>query len=115
MARGVATARAAELRRGRSWTCRTAGPEAARWGATLTPWLRALSAREILRALASFGLEVVAARERLAKLRRINAEEGVESLTVPTHRETAPGTLHATYRQACRFVPEDRLRPWFYG
>jgi hypothetical protein len=31
------------------------------------------------------------------------------------HRSLAPGTLHAIYRQALRFVPEAELKPKFYS
>jgi hypothetical protein len=38
-----------------------------------------------------------------------------ETLTVPLPRTLAPGTLHAIYRQACRYVPERDLRARFFG
>ena len=75
---------------------------------------RRVSAREVLRAHAAFGFEVVSTRGSHAKLRRTAG--GVRHvLTVPVHDELPPGTLHAIYRQACRYVPESDLRPWFYG
>ena len=80
----------------------------------MAPRLRALSAREVLRALASFGFEVASTKGSHAKLRRGNEAGAVEILTIPLHREIAPGTLRAIYRQACRFVPEGELRGWFY-
>lgn len=48
-----------------------------------------------------------------AKLRR-GFKGARQILTVPIHRELAPGTLHAIFRQACRFIPETDLRPFFY-
>jgi hypothetical protein len=36
-----------------------------------------------------------------------------QTLTIPLHKNLAPGTLHAIFRQALRFIPEDDLRPWF--
>jgi hypothetical protein len=30
------------------------------------------------------------------------------------HAEVDRGTLHAIYRQALRFIPEEQLRPHFY-
>lgn len=80
----------------------------------MAPRLRALSAREVLRALTSFGFEVASTRGSHAKLRRVNEAGVVEILTIPLHREIAPGTLRAIYRQACRFVREEELRAFFY-
>jgi predicted RNA binding protein YcfA (HicA-like mRNA interferase family) len=80
----------------------------------MSPRLRALSAREILRALQTFGFEVVATRGSHAKLRRVIADGRSETLTVPLHRDLAPGTVAAIYRQALRFVPEAELRPHFF-
>jgi predicted RNA binding protein YcfA (HicA-like mRNA interferase family) len=77
--------------------------------------LKRLSARQVLRILQAFGFAVVSTRGSHAKLKR-----GVECgpsqvLTVPLHRELAPGTVQAIYRQALRFIPEQDLRPHFYG
>jgi len=47
-------------------------------------------------------------------LRRVLAEGERQVLTVPLHRTLAPGTLHAIFRQALRFVPERELRSRFY-
>ena len=80
----------------------------------MTPRLRRLSAREVLQALGSFGFEVTTTRGSHTKLCR--TVDGVRQiLTVPVHRELPPGTLRAIFRQACRYVPEAKLRPWFYG
>lgn len=81
----------------------------------MTPRLRALGSRDVLRALGSFGFEVVSIRGSHAKLRQVTASGQTQILTVPLHRELAPGTLRAIYRQACRFVPEEALRPYFFG
>ena len=80
----------------------------------MVPRLRTLSARDVLRALEKFGFEVVSTRGSHAKLRRIGSTGTLQILTVPLHRELAPGTLRAIYRQACKFVPESELRPYFY-
>ena len=76
--------------------------------------LRRLSAREVLQALGTFGFEVVATRGSHAKLRREAPGRRSQSLTVPLHKQLTPGTLRAIFRQACRFVPEAELRPFFY-
>lgn len=80
----------------------------------VAPRLRALGARDVLRALAAFGFEVASVRGSHVKLRRVTASGQVQILTVPHHRELAPGTVRAIYRQACRFVPEEELRPRFF-
>lgn len=80
----------------------------------MVPRLRALGARDVLRALAAFGFEVASTRGSHAKLRRVLPSGEVQILTVPLHRELAAGTLRAIYRQALKFVPESELRPYFY-
>jgi len=76
--------------------------------------LRQMSAREVLRALGSFGFAVVSTRGSHAKLRRTLPSGESQTLTVPTHKELAPGTLRAIFRQALRYIPESDLRPWFF-
>ena len=77
--------------------------------------LRRLSARGILQILRDFGFSVVSIRGSHAKLK--HAIEGGPSqiLTIPLHKELAPGTVQAIYRQALRFIPEEDLHPHFYG
>lgn len=77
--------------------------------------LRRLSSREVCGALGRFGFEVVATRGSHAKLRRTTSEGLRQTLTVPLHRELAPGTLSAIFREACRFVPEEDLGPVFFA
>lgn len=81
----------------------------------MPPRLRRLSSREVCAALGRLGFEVVATRGSHAKLRRTTPEGLRQSLTIPLHRELAPGTLRAIFRQACRFVPEEDLGPLFFG
>ena len=78
------------------------------------PRLRRLKAREVLRALRGFGFDVVSMRGSHAKLVRIASSGKREILVVPVHRELTAGTLHAIYRQASRFVPEQDLRRAFF-
>ncbi len=79
------------------------------------PRLRRLSARQILRILQTSGFSIVSVRGSHAKLKREVEGPPPQILTVPLHRELAPGTIQAIYRQALRFVPEEELRPHFYG
>ena len=80
----------------------------------MSPRLRRLSGRDVLRVLREFGFEVVNTRGSHAKLRRIGPDGSRETLTVPLHDELAPGTLHAIYRQALRYVSAADLRPYFF-
>lgn len=76
--------------------------------------LRQMTAREVLRAFASFGFTVVSMRGSHAKLVRVLASGERQILTVPVHKQLAPGTLRAIFRQALRYIPEGDLRPWFF-
>ena len=80
----------------------------------MTPRLRRLSARDVLRILGSFGFEVAATRGSHAKLRREGPDSAPQILTIPLHKQLAPGTLRAIIRQASRFVPEDELKRMFF-
>ncbi len=88
-----------------------------RSGRTVRPptRLRRLSARDVLRALGAFGFEVVSTRGSHAKLRREAPGGAPQILTVPLHKELAPGTLRAIFRQACRFIPAAELKPFFFA
>jgi predicted RNA binding protein YcfA (HicA-like mRNA interferase family) len=77
--------------------------------------LKRLSARQVLRILQAFGFAVVSTRGSHAKLKREVEGGPSQVLTVPLHRELAPGTIQAIYRQALRFIPEQDLGPHFYG
>jgi predicted RNase H-like HicB family nuclease len=48
------------------------------------------------------------------KLRRTLASGQKQTLTVPRHKELDSGTVRAIFRQACRYIPEDELRPLFF-
>ena len=80
----------------------------------MSPKLRRLSAREVLRVLGSLGFEVSATRGSHAKLRRTAPDGSTQVLTLPLHKELATGTLRAILRQASRFIPADELRPFFF-
>jgi len=81
----------------------------------MSPKLRRLTSREILRVLHGFGFDVIAQKGSHAKLCRELPGGARQILTVPIHREMAPGTMLAIYRQAGRFIPESDLRPHFYS
>lgn len=77
--------------------------------------LRKLEARDIVRVLAGFGFEVASIRGRHAKLVRIRSSGRREVLIVPLHRKLNAATVHAIYRQASRFAPEEDLRSAFFA
>ena len=77
--------------------------------------MRQLSGKDVLRALAALGFVTVKIRGSHAKVRRVLENGERQTLTIPIHKSIAPGTLHAIYRQAQRFIPEEELRPWFYA
>jgi predicted RNA binding protein YcfA (HicA-like mRNA interferase family) len=74
-----------------------------------------LTSREILGVLHGFGFDVIAQKGSHAKLCRELPGGERQILTVPIHREMAPGTILAIYRQAGRFIPESDLRLHFYS
>jgi predicted RNA binding protein YcfA (HicA-like mRNA interferase family) len=69
----------------------------------------------MLRLLHDFGFDVVTQKGSHAKLGRELPGGERQILTVPIHRDLAPGTILAIYRQAGRFIPERDLRPRFYS
>src|SRR5206468_6844819 len=77
--------------------------------------LKQLSGRAVAAALVQFGFEVVATRGSHCKMRRTLPSGERQTMTIPLHPSLAPGTLHAIYRQACRFVPEADLQSHFYS
>ena len=80
----------------------------------MSPRLKRLSGRDVVRILLLFGFQVVNTRGSHCKPRRETADGTRQTLTLPLHPELAPGTLHAIYRQAARFVPARDLHPHFF-
>jgi predicted RNA binding protein YcfA (HicA-like mRNA interferase family) len=78
------------------------------------PRLKKLSGDEVISILAGFGFKIHSHRGSHVKLRRTEGGRSTEILTIPRHSELDIGTLHAIFKQACRFVPEDELREKFY-
>ena len=73
-----------------------------------------LSGRDVLLIMRAFGFEEHDRRGSHVKLRRVLPDGQKQTLTVPNHVEIDRGTLHAIFRQACRFIPESELRPEFF-
>ena len=78
------------------------------------PKLRVLSGHEVLNILHEFGFQKFAQRGSHVKVRRVLERGRTQTVTVPDHDEIDRGTLHAIYRQACRFIPESQLRAEFF-
>lgn len=80
----------------------------------MTPRLRRLSGREVITALGQFGFTVARTRGSHASLVRVATDGSRHVPTVPLHKELAPGTLHAIYRQASRFIDPEELYAHFF-
>jgi predicted RNA binding protein YcfA (HicA-like mRNA interferase family) len=80
----------------------------------MSPKLKALSGREVIRILQEFGFQIERQRGSHVKLSRISPAGEKQILTVPLHKELDKGTLRAIFRQACRYIPEDQLASHFY-
>lgn len=80
----------------------------------MSPRLKRLSGRDVVRVLTTFGFDVVNTRGSHCKLRRIAPDGARQTLTLPLHEELATGTLHAIYRQAVRFLPAADLHRHFF-
>lgn len=81
----------------------------------MSPKLKRLSGREVVSILEKFGFIFQSQKGTHVKLRRINSAGGKETLTVPIHNELDIGTLRAIIRQAGRYIPEEKLKPYFYS
>ena len=77
------------------------------------PKLKRLSGLDIVKILQNFGFATAGQKGSHIKLRRI-LKDGSQTLTIPRHKELDKGTLQAIYRQASRYVDEDKLQPHFY-
>jgi len=76
--------------------------------------LKRLKGPEVIKILVGFGFKVHSQKGSHIKLQRISLTAKKETLTIVTHKELDVGTLHAIFRQACRYIPEDQLRKYFY-
>lgn len=81
----------------------------------MSPKLKRLSGKEVLSILAKFGFSVHAQKGSHVKLRRTSPSGTIQTLTIVMHDELDIGTLHAIFRQASRFIPEEQVRSEFYS
>jgi predicted RNA binding protein YcfA (HicA-like mRNA interferase family) len=78
------------------------------------PKQRVLSANEILTILQNFGFYFLRQKGSHISIRRIHSNGEVQYLRIPNHKEISKGTIHAIFEQACKYLPEKELRPYFY-
>lgn len=79
------------------------------------PELKSLSGDEVIAIFSQFGFKVISQRGSHAKLRRVLKDGTKQTITIPRHKELDKGTLRAIFRQALRYIPEEKLKPHFYG
>lgn len=80
------------------------------------PKLLRLSGVDVIRILEGFGFEVSRIKGSHHRLTRVT-DAGKSHLTIPVHgkRPIPIGTLKQIYREACRYIDEDKLKLHFYG
>ena len=78
------------------------------------PRLRRLSGQAVITILERFGFALVSWRGSHVKMRRMWMGEK-QTITIPNHPELDPGTCRAIFRQACRYINPDELKPYFYS
>jgi len=79
------------------------------------PKLKVLNGGEVIKIFSRFGFKIVSQRGSHVKLRRVLSDGTKQTLTIPLHEELDRGTLRAIYRQALRYIPEEKLKSYFYG
>ena len=78
------------------------------------PRLRVLSSNDVIKVFKSFGFEVQDQTGSHIKMsRRTMLQKQI--LIVPNHKSLAKGTLHALYKQASKYVPQEQLHTFFYS
>ena len=75
--------------------------------------LKTLSGSELVVVFGKFGFIRSRQRGSHVKLQR-QTPGGRQTLTVPLHKELDKGTLLALFRQACRYIAENELTPYFF-
>lgn len=77
--------------------------------------LKNLSGKDVAKIFSQFEFKDISQKGSHVKLRRILKDGTKQTLTIPLHKELDKGTLKAIFRQALRYIPEDKLKPLFYG
>ena len=79
------------------------------------PKLNNLSGEDVVKIFSKFSFNIVSQKGSHIKLQRIFANGIRQTLTIPNHKELDKGTIKAIYRQALRYISEDKLRDYFYN
>ncbi len=76
--------------------------------------LKALSTKEVIAILGTFGFVVHSQKGSHIKLRR-ETVAGKETLMVPERKQIATGTLREIFKQASAYIAPAELRPYFFN
>ena len=77
------------------------------------PKLRLLSSADVIKALETFGFEIISQKGSHIKLARYTVLQK-QVLTIPNNKSLRKGTLKAIFNQASRFVSQEELQTFFY-
>ena len=78
------------------------------------PKLKVLSGAEVIKILNVFGFEIQNQKGSHVKLKKFSEHKEKQTLIIPNHSEIDIGTLKSIYRQAIKYVPEEKLHKHFY-
>jgi predicted RNA binding protein YcfA (HicA-like mRNA interferase family) len=76
--------------------------------------LKRLKGPDVIKILQGFRFKIHSQKGSHIKLRRISSAGEKQTLTIVAHKELDVGTLYAIFHQACRYIPENQLREFFY-
>jgi predicted RNA binding protein YcfA (HicA-like mRNA interferase family) len=77
------------------------------------PKLKNLSYKDLVKIFSKLGFVVASQKGSYIKLVRI-IDNNKQVMIIPAHKELDKGTLLAIFRQSSRYVPEDKLKDYFY-
>ena len=77
--------------------------------------IRVLSGLDIVKILKLFGFDIQSQKGSHIKLKRITDQGIKQTSIIPNHNEIDTGTLKAIYRQALKYIPEEKLFQHFYS
>lgn len=74
---------------------------------------RILSGKEVIKIFERLGFSMISQTGSHVKLRRIVGNEK-QTLLIPNHKDMDRGTLLAIFNQALKYIPKEKLHPYFY-
>ena len=78
------------------------------------PKLKTLSGPDVITIFAKFGFTIASQKGSHVKLKKGLSDGTKQILTIANHKELDKGTIKAVYRQALRYIPESKLKNYFY-